>query len=90
MGQKKFPVQKLMLKVVLDNAIDCSDAVSPTYFFPLIVSSAVVRNSNLIDSTMRFGNFCRDLWFKSKSVLFNLDTLDYLASKNLVAGFHVR
>jgi len=77
-------------KIILDDAINSSHAVLPANFLPLVIGSAVVGNTNLIDAAVKFSNFSGYFRLKSKPIFLDSDLLNDLAAECLVAGFHVR
>ena len=77
-------------EIVFDDAPKCSDTVSPTDFFTFGVSSAVIRDPNLVNSQFfQFRDFRGDLRLKTEAIFLDLYALDNLTAEHLVAGLHV-
>jgi len=74
---------------MLNNHINSSHAVTPSYLFSLFVRSAVIRNADLENSGAGFCYLRGNLGFKPKPVLFNGNAVQEFAAKHFVTCFHV-
>ena len=74
---------------MLNNHINSSHAVTPSYLFSLFVSSAIIRNADLENPGAGLCHLRGNLRFKPKPVLFNGNAGQKLAPKHFVTGLHV-
>ena len=74
---------------MLNNHINSSHAVTPSYLFSLFVRSAIIRNADLENSGAGFRHLRGNLRFKPKPVLFNGNAVQEFAPKHFVTCFHV-
>ena len=74
---------------MLNNHINSSNAVTPSYLFSLFVRAAIIRNADLVNSGARLCHLRGNLRFKPKPVLFNSNAVQEFAPKHFVTCFHV-
>ena len=74
---------------MLNNYINSSYAVTPSYLLSLFVRSAIIRNADLENSGAGFRHLRGNLRFKPKPVLFNDNAVQEFAPKHFVTCFHV-
>ena len=74
---------------MLNNYINSSYAVAPSYLLSLFVRSAIIRNADLENSAAGFRYLRGDLRFKPKPVLFNGNAIQEVAPKHFITCFHV-
>src|SRR3954451_14174469 len=77
-------------RAVFRDAIDRAQAVSPTDFLASGIVASAIGDRDFVDAAAGLGDFRRDFRLEAEAVLLDPDSLDDLAAKNLVAGFHVR
>lgn len=56
-------------QIVFDDAVERADAIFPTDLLALFVSSSVIRNADLIDSTFGFRQLGGNFGLESESIL---------------------
>jgi hypothetical protein len=84
------PISRISAEqVVLHDAPECPNTVSPADLLAFEVRAPVIRNTHFIDATPHLGNLGGDLRFKTETLLFDLKLLQDVATEDLVAGFHV-
>ena len=74
---------------MLNNHINSSHAVTPSYLFSLFVRSAIIGNADLENSGAGFCYLRGNLGFKPKPVLLNGNAVQEFAAKHFVTCFHV-
>ena len=74
---------------MLNNHINSSYAITPSYLFSLLIRSAIIRNAHFINSGASLRYLRSDLRFEPKPVLFNGNAGQKLAPKHFVTGLHV-
>jgi hypothetical protein len=74
---------------MLNNHVNSSHAVTPSYLFSLFVCSAIIRNADLENSGAGFRYLRGNLRFKPKPVLFNGNAIQEFSPKHFVTCFHV-
>src|SRR5215216_4450541 len=74
---------------MLNNHINSSYAVTPSYLFSFFVRSAIVRNADLENSGPGLRYLCGNLRFKPKPVLLNGNAVQEFAPKHFITCFHV-
>ena len=74
---------------MLNNHINSSHAVTPSYLFSLFVSSAIIRNADLENPGAGLCHLRGNFRFKPKPVLFNGNAVQEFAPKHFITCFHV-
>ena len=75
---------------VLQDAVDGAHAVLPADFFAFFKGASVVADSDLIDTDFgHAGDFGSDFGLESEAIFAQLEWLNEVAAKELVAGLHV-
>src|SRR5262245_58837721 len=74
---------------ILDDAPNRSKTVAPSDLLAFLVGTSRIGNAYLVHPVPALRDFCSHLWLEPEPVFVKLNALDDLATKHLVAGFHV-
>jgi hypothetical protein len=77
-------------ETIAEDVEEGGEAVLPADFFPLSVSSSMIRDRHFIDAAPQLGEFNRNFWFETEAPRVNPDLLDNVRTKDLIANLHVR
>ena len=66
-----------------------AESVFPANLLSFFVGPAGVADADFVNAQSTFGDFSRDLRFKSEAVLEQHHGLDYFPAESLVTGLHV-
>src|SRR6266850_1876089 len=76
-------------KVVFDDGVESADSIAPGNFFSFFVGTAVVRDTDFVNSAAGAGYFGRDFGFESEAIFAQINGPDDGSAECLVASFHV-
>ena len=79
----------LRKEVILYYCIEGPEAVAPAYFLSLLICSPAVGNADFKYSIACLSNLGCDLWFKTEAIFLDHKASEHLATKRLIACFHV-
>src|SRR5581483_513992 len=88
-GRGQNRLRRPLFQRILHEAPQGADTVFPADFFPFLVGSAGIADTDLINPQFPFGNFYRNLRLKTEAIFLERNGLDDFPAEYLVAGFHV-
>ena len=74
---------------VAGDAIEGIDGIFDADFLALFISPSVVVNGEFGKACFAPRQLGCDFWFETKAILLDVDPAEGIATKSLVAGFHV-
>src|SRR5262249_15521336 len=82
-GNTRFPQR------IFQQTVEGANTVFPPNLFSFFVRASPIADSDFVDTQAAPGHLDCDLRLKTEAVFLDRNCLNHLASKDLVAGFHV-